>query len=306
VSRKVRAILVVLPIAAVGGAGVWAGLWYRSRAVTPAALVKRIPASDALVVYLDFDALRRGGVLGLLENPKATEEPEYREFARQIDFDYREDLDSVLLAVAPAGKFILARGRFHWKSLRAYAEAQNGRCDDSLCRLEGSTPDRRISFFPVQSNLLALAVSNDDSAALRMSREAGGPDPEVPRAPVWVSIPSAVLQSGDSLPAETRMFARSLGRADTVVLYFVPEANRYAAKLSVRCRGSREAAELASELGRTTALLRQSFEREHRVPNPADLTGVLTAGSFRSDGNRVFGYWPIARTFVDNLLGAAK
>ena len=58
-SREVRAILVVLPIAAVGGAGVWAGLWYRSRAVTPAALVKRIPASDALVVYLDFDALRR-------------------------------------------------------------------------------------------------------------------------------------------------------------------------------------------------------------------------------------------------------
>jgi hypothetical protein len=42
------------------------------------------------------------------------------------------------------------------------------------------------------------------------------------------------------------------------------------------------------------------------VPNPADLTGVLTAGSFRSDGNRVFGYWPIARTFVENLLGAPK
>jgi hypothetical protein len=297
---------VVLPIAAVGGAGVWAGLWYRSRTVTPAALVKRIPASDALVVYLDFDALRRGGVLGLLVNPKATEEPEYREFARQIDFDYREDLDSVLLAVAPTGKFILARGRFHWKSLRAYTEAQNGRCDNSLCRLEGSTPDRRISFFPVQSNLLALAVSNDDSAALRMSREAGGPNPEVPGAPVWVSIPSAVLQSGDSLPAETRTFARSLGRADTVVLSFVPEANRYAAKLSVRCRGGPEAADLASELARTTALLQQSFEREHRVPNPADLTGVLTAGSFRSDGNRVFGYWPIARTFVDNLLGAPK
>lgn len=305
-SRKVRALLVVLPIAAVGGAGVWAGLWYRSRTVTAAAMLKRIPASDALVVYLDFDALRRGGVLGLLENPKAAEEPEYREFARQIDFDYREDLDSVLLAVAPTGKYILARGRFHWKSLRAYAEAQNGRCDDSLCRLEGSTPDRRISFFPVQSNLLALAVSNDDSAALRMSREAGGPDPEVPGAPVWVSIPSAVLQSGDSLPAETRTFARSLARADSVVLSFVPEANRFAARLSVRCRGAQEAADLASELARITTLLQQSFEREHHVPNPADLTGVLTAGVFRSDGNRVFGHWPIARTFVDNLLGEPK
>jgi hypothetical protein len=297
---------VVLPIAAVGGAGVWAGLWYRSRTVTPARLLKRIPASDALVVYLDFDALRRGGVLGLLENPKAAEEPEYREFARQIDFDYRQDLDTVLLAVAPAGKFLLARGRFHWKSLRSYVEAQNGRCADSLCRLEGSTPDRRISFFPVQSNLLALAVSNDDSAALRMSREASGPDPEVPGAPVWVSIPSAVLQSGDSLPAETRTFARSLARADSVVLSFVPEANRYAAKLSVRCRGGQDAADLASQLARTTALLQQSFEREHHVPNPADLTGVLAAGSFRSDGNRVFGYWPIARTFVDNLLGGPK
>lgn len=303
-NRQVRAGLLVLPVAAVCAAAVWGGLWYRSRAVTPAALLKRIPASDALVIYVDFAALRDGGVFQLLDASKAAEEPEYRDFALQIDFDYRKDLDRIVFAVAPTGKFMLASGRFDWKRLRAYTEAQNGKCVGSLCRMPGSTPDRRISFFPVQSDLMALAVSNDDSAALRMSSAAAEPDSAVPDAPLWVSIPGSLLQSGESLPSETRAFARSMGRADSVVLAFTRDGSRFAARLDIRCRTSQEAAELASELTETTARLRQMFEREHRAARPSDLTGVLAAGAFRSDDRRVAGYWPIERTFVANLLGA--
>lgn len=291
-----------MPIVAVSIAAVWGGLWYRSRDITPAAMLKRVPSSGALVVYLDFAALRRDGILSLGEGPKIAEEPEYRNFARQIHFDYTQDLDSALLAIAPTGKFLLVHGRFDWKSLRAYAQSQNGRCDGSLCRMQGSTPERRISFFPAQSNLMALAVSDDDSAALRMGSSSSGSDAEVPVAPVWVSIPSSALRSGDSLPAETRMFARNMGRAESVILSFVPEGSRFAAKLSVRCRNSQEAGELASQLARTTTLLQQMFEREHRAPNPADLTGVLTSGTFRSEDVHVLGHWPIERAFIGNLL----
>ena len=47
------------------------------------------------------------------------------------------------------------------------------------------------------------------------------------------------------------------------------------------------------------------MERDHQRPDPAGLSGVLTAGSFRSDGVRVFGYWPIEPAFLDNILAAS-
>jgi hypothetical protein len=45
------------------------------------------------------------------------------------------------------------------------------------------------------------------------------------------------------------------------------------------------------------------MEREHRKPDPADLSGVLAAGAFRNEGQRVLGYWPIERVFVQTVLG---
>jgi len=74
----------------------------------------------------------------------------------------------------------------------------------------------------------------------------------------------------------------------------------------VRCRNSQDADDLVMQLTRTTAMLRQMIEREHHTPNPADLSGVLTSGSFRSEGLRVFGYWPIERRFVENMLGGGQ
>ena len=139
-------------------------------------------------------------------------------------------------------------------------------------------------------------------AALRLSSAAGGPDAEVPEAPVWVSIPGSVLQSESGLPSETRAFARSMSHADSAVLSFVPDGARFAAKLSVRCRNSADAAELATELTRTTTLLRQMFERDQRAAGAAGLSAMLSSGAFRSDGVRVLGYWPVERGFVESLL----
>ena len=66
-SRKFRAGLLILLIAAVCGVSVCAMAWYRSRALTPAALLKRMPVEGALVAYLDFSELRRAGILQLLD-----------------------------------------------------------------------------------------------------------------------------------------------------------------------------------------------------------------------------------------------
>jgi hypothetical protein len=148
-------------------------------------------------------------------------------------------------------------------------------------------------------------VSTDESAVLRLNSVPSGPDPQVPAAPVWLSIPSSVLKSGDSLPAGTRMFAESMQRAENVMLSFNPEGRGLAARLNVRCHNQQDASELANQLTRTTTLLRETMEREHQKPNPADLSGVLASGVFRSQGQRVTGYWPIDPAFVQNVLGKA-
>jgi hypothetical protein len=289
-------------VCAVSAGGVW---WYRSRAVTPAAMLKRMPVEGALLVYIDFSQLRSGGILQRLDGSKVGEDPEYRTFVRRTGFDYKRDLDLAIVSVAPTGKFLLLRGRFDWNSLRAYVENENGKCNNSFCRVVGSTPERRISFFPVQSNLMALAVSQDDSAAQRLGSVLPGPEPEVPDAPIWLSIPPSVAKSGPSLPAGTHIFARSLERAENVTLAFVMEGNRYAAKLNVRCSNDQDAVDIASQLSHSTTLLQQLIAREHVTPSPADLGGILSSGSFRSQGRRVFGYWPIERVFVDTALGGA-
>jgi hypothetical protein len=129
-------------------------------------MLRRLPTEDALVVYIDFAALRRAGILQMLDGSKVGEDPEYQNFVRQTDFDYKQDLDAVMVAFAPMGKYMLLKGRFDWKSLKNYVHGSDGRCNNSFCKLAGSTPEKRISFFPMQSNLMAMAVSDDDVAAL--------------------------------------------------------------------------------------------------------------------------------------------
>jgi hypothetical protein len=293
---------VLVAVAAILG-GYTAVQWYRSRPLAPAAQLRRLPQKDAVIVYLDFRRLR--GIPGLLDSSKVTEDADYREFARKINLDWKKDLDSVMLAMAPSGKFMLVEGRFDWKSLREYAQGAGGECFGSVCRVTGSTPERRISFLPLQDRLMALAVSTDEWAARTLQGEAPGQDAELPDAPVWIRIPGSALKSGAGLPDGTRMFARSLQQADFAMLTFAPDGQRLSAKLDVRCSDPRDAADIAGELSHATSLLRDMIAREHQTPNPADFSGVLTSGSFWSQGDRVYGKWPIERSFIENLLGGA-
>jgi hypothetical protein len=60
---------------------------------------------------------------------------------------------------------------------------------------------------------------------------------------------------------------------------------------------------LAAQLGSITAMLREMIAREHQTPNPHDLSGVLTSGTFNHLGTRVLGSWPLEKGFVVGLLG---
>ncbi|MCX6626923.1 MAG: hypothetical protein NTW28_04740 [Candidatus Solibacter sp.] len=302
---RTRAWLLILLISALCGLALGGVIWYRSRALSFAAMFKRLPTEDAVVLYIDFSRLRAGGILALLDGSKVGEDPEYQSFVRKTDFDYKQDLDAAMVAFAAKGKYMLLRGRFDWKSLRSYALANDGRCNNSFCKMPGSVPERRISFFPMQPNLMAMAVSDDDVAALRMNAVDARGDAEIPDAPLWLSIPPSLVKSGQSLPPGTQMFARSLERAQAVTLAIVQEGDQFAAKLNVRCASVPDASALAAELNKTTGLLREMIEREHQKANPADLSGFLTSGAFRSEGARVSGHWGITRALIENLLGGS-
>jgi len=240
----------------------------------------------------------------LLDGSKLGQEPEYESFVRDTDFNYVQDLDSALAAFAPTGKYILAKGRFDWKALRDYVKAQHGECYNSVCQMAGSTPERKISFLPLQTDLMAMAVSSDAGAALRMEiAEAGAPTP-VPDAAVWLLLPPAILKSQDSLPDGTRQFAKSVEDAKSVTIGFAPEGNRLAAHLNVLCRSDRDAALTAAVLTKITEVLRKVIAQSGQKPSANVLSGPLTLGSFESKGSRVFGYWPIERAFVEQVLAA--
>ena len=294
----------ILLIAAVCALSIGGVVWYHSTTLTPAALLKRMPTSDALVMWIDFAALRRAGFLQLLAGAKAAEESEYQSFVYATRFDYINDLDTALVSFPRSGAFyVMAGGRFDWKSLRTYAAREHGQCVNSLCRLTGSAPDRHISFLPLRSDLMAMAVSTDPWAVNDLAIPRPGPYPATPEGMVWLKFPGSLPKSSGNLPDGARPFARIIENAPSVTMSFMPEAGRLTAKLEILCRTQQEAADLASQLTSVTDMAKSLFARENQTPSPAGFSGLVTSGVFHNEGVRLLGSWPIERAFVQNLLG---
>jgi hypothetical protein len=262
-------------------------------------LVSALPTLRATVVYLDTGELRRSGMLGLLAGSKAAEEPDYRKFVDETGFDYRTDLDAVAAAFVENRFYATLRGRFRWKQLTSYAESQGGECHYSVCTMLGSTAERNISFYPLKSDVLALAVSSDPQAVTGISPLARLQS--VPRDPFWISVPAATFNRLDSFPAGTRAFLSPLARAEKVVFAAGAQGDRLQLRLEVSCATPEAAAELIKQFSGVTGLLKSMIEREHMTPNPRDLSGVLVAGTFEQRQSTVIATWPVERGFVEAL-----
>jgi hypothetical protein len=282
-------------------------MYLKTRDLAPEALLARIPSGDAAVLSIDFDLLRRGGVFELLSGPVVEEEPEYKTFVDKTSFDYRKDLDHAFLAFHQTGVYFLVQGRFDWKRLEAYAREQGGGCSNGLCRMPGSTPERKISFFPLKSNLMALAVSADESAAARMNEPAKSTRPiAMLKQPVWLSLPPSLLKRSGDFPEGTRLFAKAMEGAEGATLSLAPQGKGLEAQLEVVCPNAHEASVLVAQFQRVTEVLRQLIEKEKQKPTPADLAGVLTSGVFNQQEARALGRWPIERAFLESLAGQGR
>jgi hypothetical protein len=90
-----------------------------------------------------------------------------------------------------------------------------------------------------------------------------------------------------------------------VTLSFGPQGGRFEAFLEVTCPTPGDAAFLQLQMQEATELLKSLISRENKKPNPNDLSGVLTAGTFGRSDRQVWGKWPIERGFVQALAGGA-
>ena len=275
--------------------------WRTERQFDSLALIEALPPDQATHLFISVSALRQSGILDTLAGSKAQEEPDYRRFVEQTGFDYRTDLDSVAAAFFHGGSYFTARGHFDWKKLDAYAKAQGGDCRNGLCTLPGSQPDRNISFVPLSSNVIALAVTGEQRGVNMIGPNQWKTAPQLPPEPVWISAPSFAFSDPKGLPAGAQAFLSPLAQAEHVVFAIGPDGQRLHIRLEVSCATQESAAALAQKMTSTTDLLKKMLAREKMTPNSNDLSGLLVAGTFEQQGKRVTGTWPLERGFLESL-----
>lgn len=276
--------------------------WFRLGAgATPAEMVSFLPRDDSTLVYIDVAAIRASGLLDLLAGSPTVQDADYRSFVDQTHFDYRSDLDAVAASFENGDEYFILRGRFDWAALIVYVKRQGGSCGKSFCRLDGSRPGRKISFYPVRKNLMALAVASDDSVAARIVHGASPTARSLPSQPAWTIVPASALQSSQLIPDRARPFTAALQDARQVVLALTARSNKLALDIEVACKDPSSATVLEAQLEEATAGLQGMLQREHTSPDPAGLTGMLTSGAFEHKGDRVSGEWPVSRQLVEAI-----
>jgi hypothetical protein len=291
--------------------GVVAGIYYylRPQFVTAAQLLSLLPKSDAVVFYADLKVLRETGVLKSLDGSKSTQEPDYQHFVADTGFSYSRDLDAVAVASVPNQLFAVLRGHFDWTRLSNYAKQQGGTCQNAYCQLPGTKPGRWISFFPIRSDVMGMAVSPDPTAAYTLLPRRGVPVTEPPAYPAWVQVPKRVLDDPHDLSPALQVFARALASAEDVTFGITgaPEnpAEVYLVRLVAQCASDPEASGIRDHLSQLTRLLQSLNDRQPKQQPPADdLAQILVAGKFRTENHNAVGEWHIPRSFFDSLLNS--
>lgn len=300
---QVVALLVAACLLAAGGGFYWS---HRTHGPgLPNDLVALLPTASASVVYIDVDAMRRSGILNLVAGSKAVEDADYRQFVSETKFDYRQDLDAIAAAFKDGKVYFALRGRFHWKNLADYAARQGGSCHGDFCVVAGSQPNRRISFYPLKRDVLAMAIGPDDFAAYQIASASGKLALAPPKEPVWALIPAVALQKMDSLPAAAKAYVPALQGSEQIVFSIGADGKQQLQLgVHVTCKDAPAASALLRQFEGTTKALRDLLARQHKTADPADLSGVLVAGTFRRDERQVFGAWPIPKGFVDAIAGS--
>lgn len=298
-SRKNWFALALVLVLAAGA--FWAVQRYRYRFVhSDDDLLHVLPAADDSLFFANVDALRAGGYLGLLAGANAQQDGEYTRFVRETGFDYLRDLDRMAGSAAGDQLVFAARGRFDWGKVRRYVQNHGGVCRGGTCQIATSTPGRWAGLRSLQPDVMLVAISAD-SAAVNRVQPGQNQEPPASTAPVWLRPSHNALLNPQHLPAALRIFAISLESADSVVLALAPSAAQNAAfaiDIDASFTNQATADTARDQLERSTRMLKLELARAGKPPDPAELTWLLTAGTFSTAERHVTGSWPVRKELL--------
>jgi hypothetical protein len=280
--------------------------YYRHRFVQANGdLFALLPSGDQTRFFADVKSLRGAGMLKLLEGTKIQHDPDYENFVRETGFDYTNDLDVLAGAAQEHQLFFLLWGQFHWDRLRQYASAHGGTCAGDLCKVPSAKNGRWAGFLPIQPDVLALVIGADPNGINQLRPSGRKPNTPLPLQPVWVSLSESLLKNPVDLPPSLRVFAISLQSAHPVVLSLDAAAegtgSAFKLQLDAACETETVAETVRSQWEIQTKMLKLELGRERQQPNPADLTGLLTAGSFQVANHHLIGVWPVRTELLQAL-----
>jgi hypothetical protein len=279
---------------------------------TAGQMVAILPRHDSSVFYINVGAIRDSGLLSDVTGPRVTAEQEYRDFVAQTDFDYQQDLDRLAGATNGDETYLVLAGRFDWKKLPQYARSHGGQCLQGVCWLPASRANRWISFLPMRSNLMGLAISVNQRAVYSLGKIGSVKEVEVPSDPVWITIPRVILAKPHGLPPIAAAMASAVGNAELLTLSLAnPVAQTgvagmnqpaFVVHMDARFDSQTKAVDMESQLIRATALVKTMVDTRQAPAGPTDLAAILIKGTFQNANGSVTGSWPVGREFVNSLL----
>ena len=267
-------------------------------------MIACLPRSGNVTVYLDIRALRASGILDMVAGSRTAEELEYQQFVEGTGFDYRRDVEALAASFSGRNAWLVLRGNFNWKKIDSYVAAQGGACRNTVCRITTAN-HRFISLVPLRNNLMAIAFAGDNSAVLDITPRRSAEGAEEPDKPIWISVAGPTLRDVSVVPTGAQSFVSPLESAENIVLSAGAEGDQTKLDLNVLCASESSASDLLVKLEGATNMLRKMLEREKQEPNRADLSGLLTGGTFRREQRRVYGSWPLYREFLASLASGA-
>ena len=274
-----RALVAVVLIAALGGAG--AGIYlYRASRPLPAPVAGKspgvfslIPSDAPVVAFLDAQTLRTTqasslAAVGQIVLPTPQQDPDYTQFVNATGFDYARDLDHAAIAMWPTSldaaanaagdnrTLAIADGRFDQDRIKAYALRLGGKAAvhgaATIYEVPGTPP---VSFEFLSATRVAMAsgknatdlltkaspMPRDPAMQARIDRVAGAPLFAVARA---TNLPGSIYEGFNNSP-QLLSLAKSI---QVITLSGQPQGNDFAVTLDSECNSMKNALEIGTLL----------------------------------------------------------
>ncbi|MCS7044142.1 MAG: hypothetical protein N2036_10115 [Bryobacteraceae bacterium] len=297
-----RRIFLVALLAALAAAASLLWLWLPLRRADARSLLAELPPGEGLTVFVDARALRQTGLLQRIAGEAGAEDEEYRKFVEATGFEYRRDLDAVVLRAENGRRWIVAEARLDEDRLRRYFLAHGGRCFSGLCSMQGSAPERQISWVRLKRGRWGIAVSPDPLAAAAFTDERpkqGLTGWQPPEAPLWLYAPAAMLEAPEGAPAWVSLALASLRESKWMIWSAGARSGRIEVALDAACGAPEEAAALAA---RWEEILKALREAAAAARDKDSLPALLAQGQIRTDGAFVRGRWVLEWPRLERLF----